>query len=311
MENRRSLSKYLFRGSILTLTLIFLLLNLLAWSQASNLVTHPMDERPPVTMQSLPEELPFQDVLVNANDGLALHGWYLPSENGAIILMQHGYKSDREEFVEEATMFGRAGYGVLVTSVRAHDVNDGDQITFGLREMQDIDAWVSFALLQPGIDPERIGMIGNSLGASMTIQYAANHDAIKAIVAHSAFSSMRDTIETSIRHFTGLPPFPFAPLIQFWAEIQLGFSINEINASAWIADISPRPVFLLHSLDDTVISPGSGQLLYEAAREPKEIWLENGVDHADFEQAFPEKFADRVIGFFNRQFFPEGRPLKE
>ena len=286
----------------LVCTLLLALNGLTAW-QASNLVHHPAEKRR--MLRSTDANAGYTDVVVETSDGLTLHGWYIPSRNSALILMQHGYKSDRAEFHQEAAMLARAGYGVLVTSVRAHDVNPGDTITFGIDEMQDIDAWFNFGRTLPGVDPDRIGMIGNSLGGSMAIQYTAANTGIRALVAHCAFSSMHDTIETSIRSLTGLPPFPFAPMIQFWAEMQLGISIDEINASAWIGQISPRPVLILNALDDTVISPASGQLLYAAAGEPKQLWEEHGVRHAGFDTAFPEAFERRVVGFFDAVLFPD------
>ena len=139
----------------------------------------------------------------------------------------------------------------------------------------------------------------------MVTQYASQHDTIKAVVAHSAFSSLKDTIATSVTHYTGLPAFPFAPLIQFWAEIDLDIDTDAVDAKQWIGNISPRPVFIINSLDDEVISPDSGELLFAAAQEPKQLWQEYGVDHAEFDEAFPEQYAEKVIGFFDRYFFSE------
>ena len=54
-------------------------------------------------------------------DGLRLVGWYVPTQNGAVVLAQHGYKSQRGEMLDEAAMLHRHGYGVLITTIRAHD----------------------------------------------------------------------------------------------------------------------------------------------------------------------------------------------
>ena len=285
--------------------LLFAGMMAVARMQASSMVNHPLGER------DLPDQTPadlgigYEDVTVRTNDGLLLEGWLIPSQNGALIIMQHGYKYHRGGFMEEIAMFSRAGYGILATTVRAHESNSGEQITFGVEEMKDIHAWVQFAQALPEVNPEKLGMLGNSMGGSMVIQYAAANDAIKAVVAHSAFSSLKDTIATSVRHFTGLPAFPFAPMIQFWAEREAGIDADAVDAKRWIGDISPRPILIINSLDDEVISPESGILLYEAAGEPKELWQENGVEHAAFDVAYPEDYEGRVISFFNSHFFPE------
>lgn len=290
---------------ILISVILFAVLNVVAFLQAGTLVNNVLQDRAVMDKSPADFGLPYEDVQVTTSDNLVLNGWYMPAQNSALIIMQHGYKWNRIGHLEEAQMLVNAGYGVLISSVRAHDINPGEKITFGVEEMKDLDAWTNYALGLPGIDPEKIGMLGDSLGASMVIQYAADHDSIKAVVAHSAFSSMQDTIETSVTHYTGLPPFPFAPLIKFWAELDLGISIDEIDAKKWIPNISPRPILLIHSLDDEVISAGSGELLFNAAREPKQLWLESGVGHADFDTAMPEEYEKKVVGFFNQYFFDD------
>ena len=60
---------------------------------------------------------------------------------------------------------------------------------------------------------------------------------------------------------------------------------------------------------DVVIEPSSGQLLYDAAREPKEIWFEPALDHVAFYDERPEEFERRVVGFFDRYLLnPSAEP---
>jgi fermentation-respiration switch protein FrsA (DUF1100 family) len=234
----------------------------------------------------------------------------VPGDNHAVILAQHGYKSNRGEMLNETAMLRRHGYGVLITSTRAHDMSDGTLITFGVNEMRDLEAWYQFALRQPGVDPERIGIIGNSMGGSLAIEFAAKTPGIGAVVTNSAFSSINDTIETSIRFFTGLPPFPFAPLMAFWAKQETGVDIQRIDAKRWIGQISPRPILVMQGGADVVISPDNGKRLFEAARDPKSFWFDPRVPHAAFDVALPEEYERRVVGFFD-QYLTERDLSKE
>ena len=297
------MKKSYLRIIAISLCSLFFLINIIAFIQAKNLVNNPLENRNTPNKNPADFGLTYEEIQVTTSDNMVLNGWYMASQNSALIIMQHGYKWNRAGHLEEAAMFVNAGYGVLISSVRAHDVNPGEKITFGAEEMKDLEAWTQFVGTLLDIDQNKIGMLGDSLGGSMVIQYAARNKNINAVVAHSAFSSLQDTIETSIRHYTGLPPFPFAPMIKFWAELDLGISIDAIDAKKWIPEISPRPVLLIHSLDDEVISGESGQLLFDAALEPKQLWLEEGIDHADFDIALPDEFESRVVGFFNQHFF--------
>jgi fermentation-respiration switch protein FrsA (DUF1100 family) len=268
-------------------------------SEAHDLITAPMETR------ELPEEtpanynMPFEDVTVTS-DGLKLVGWFVPSRNGAVVILQHGYKSTREELLNEAEMLYRHGYGLLLTTVRAHDYSEGEIITFGMYEVQDMEAWYQYLLTRDDIETNRIGMLGNSFGGMLVIQYAAQNQNIKAVVADSAFSSLNDTVSTSVTYFTDLPAFPFAPLIVYWAERETGFRTEDIDATKWIARISPRPVFLMQGGADVVISANSGQRLYDAAGEPKELWFEPALGHVDFDSDKAAEFERRVVGFFDR-----------
>lgn len=260
----------------------------------------------PMATRNLPDETPndfgmeYEDVTVTNPDGMTLAGWFIPSQNGAVIIMQHGYKSTRDELLNEAQMMQAHGYGVLVTSVRAHDQSEGELITLGYYEMQDMEAWYQYLISRDDIDPEKIGIIGNSYGGMLSIQYAAQNENIKAVVANCAFSSMSDTVSTSVRHFTGLPDFPFVPLIVFWAENMTGIQMEEIDTTQWIPDISPRPVFLMQGGKDTVISPESGQILYDAANEPKELWFDPELGHVGFDKERAEEYEARVSAFFDQ-----------
>ncbi|HEU0293507.1 MAG TPA: alpha/beta fold hydrolase [Anaerolineales bacterium] len=269
-------------------------------NEAHKLITAPM------AIRNFPEEtpanynLPYENVAIKSSDGLKLAGWFVPSQNGAVIMMQHGYKSNRRELLNEAEMMYRHGYGILLTTVRAHDQSDGEMITFGMNEVNDLEAWYQYLIARDDIDSNKIGILGNSYGGMLAIQYAARNKNIRAVVADCAFSSLNDTVSTTVEFFTDLPAFPFAPLIVFWAERESGFKTEDIDTTKWIAQLSPRPVFLMQGGADVVISADSGQRLYDAAGEPKELWFDPELGHVKFDTERAEEFERRVSEFFDK-----------
>lgn len=269
-------------------------------NEAHKLITASQADRKLPAETPADYNLPYEDVTITTPDGLKLVGWFVPSENGAVIIMQHGYKSTRKELLNEAEMMHRHGYGILLTTVRAHDGSDGEMITFGMNEVNDMEAWYQYLLTRTDFDPGRLGILGNSYGGMLAIQFAAQNENIKAVVADCAFSSLNDTVETSVEYFTDLPAFPFAPLIVFWAERETGFQTDDIDATQWISQISPRPVFLMQGGADVVISADSGQRLYDAAGEPKELWFDPALGHVDFDTERAAEFEQRVAAFFDQ-----------
>jgi fermentation-respiration switch protein FrsA (DUF1100 family) len=224
----------------------------------------------------------------------------LPAPGRPTVVVVHGYKDSRGSVLGVAEILRRHDYAVLVPAIRAHDLSDGEVVGFGTREMADLDAWVSFLRTRADVDTTRLGIFGVSMGGSLVIQFAALNPSIRAVVADCAFSSMADTIDTSVRFFTGLPPRPFAPMMMFWANRELGADLRTIDAKQWIHAISPRPVFLLQGGADVVVSPESGARLLEAAGEPKSLWFEPELGHAQFLAKRPQEFERRVTEFFQR-----------
>ncbi len=247
-------------------------------------------------------ELPYEEATVTTSDGLRLVGWYVPSENGAAVMLVPGYEEPRYLMLEEAEMLHRQGYGALLLSVRAHDLSDGDLASFGCgdREMADLEAWYQFLLTRAEVNSGRIGILGQSMGGSLVIQYARQNPSIRAVVAHSPFSSVLDTVQTAVTWKTGLPGWLFGPFMLFWGSREADCTLTTVSAKDWIGDISPRPVFILDAGKDNVVSETSSEDLFAAAGEPKEWWQCEECGHHELDTIRPQEFEEKVVGFFDR-----------
>ena len=130
--------------------------------------------------------------------------------------------------------------------------------------------------------------------------HAAQNPEIRAVVADCPFASLQDELETGVKKATGLPPFPFASLIQFFLERELGFPLSENAPIKQIRSISPRPVFLLSGGKDTTVPPDSGQQLYDAAGEPRQRWFDPELEHCEFWNTRRQEYEKRVAAFFDQ-----------
>lgn len=268
--------------------------------EAHKLLTNPRATRSVSEQTPADRGLPFEDLTTTSADGTVLRGWFVPADSPRLILVQHGYKDRLQSMLSLTELLHARGYQVMLMCVRAHDRSDGEMVSLGQREMPDMEAWARIAEARPGVDRAKVGMFGVSMGGSLAIQYTSTHDDVKVLVADSAFSSLDDTIDTSVKFFTGLPSFPFGPMISFWAQREGGFKPSDVDAKKWIANVSPRPVLIMQGGADQVVSVSSGQRLFDVAREPKEFWFEPTVGHGKFLKMMPAEFEKRVVGFFDR-----------
>ena len=85
-----------------------------------------------------------------------------------------------------------------------------------------------------------------------------------------------------------------------WVERDWDIDPDRLDFTQWIDEVSPRPVLLLQGGADAVVAPASVQLLFEAAREPRELWFDAALGHVAFFADRPVEFERRVVGFFDR-----------
>ena len=271
----------------------------LAWRQADAFL-HPARHLPAETPAD--QGLEYRDVEFASADDITLRGWYLPSQNGAAIITGHGIGGSR--LLEPAEILSRHGYGVLTFDWRAHGESDGELCTFGYYEVRDVEGALAWLQEQAGVDPERIGILGESMGAVTAIRAAAVLPGIKAVIADSAYPDL----EEGIRNFwrgTGLPAFPFVPLQIALGEWVTGLELDAMQPLEDVAAISPRPILILAGGQDPITGPDAGQRYYGAAGEPKGLWFEPDLGHVSFRRAAPAEYEQRVVGFFDAALLGE------
>jgi dipeptidyl aminopeptidase/acylaminoacyl peptidase len=256
--------------------------------------------RRPVTATPADRGLSFESVTLTTADGLRLAGWYIPSHNGATIILCHGLGINRADMLPQAALLAQHGYGSFLFDFRAHGESEGEMVTYGYGETDDVLAAVDYLLGRPDLDPQRIGILGGSLGAATALRAAARSPHLRAVVAESAFTSLEDEVASSFRAVSGLPAFPFAPFSVAFAQRQTGLRISEVRPIEDIPSIAPRPVFIIHGTDDELIPAEQGLSLYEAAGEPKELWMVEMMGHGGALQISPDEYEKRVIGFFDK-----------
>src|SRR5512138_1865812 len=226
----------------------------------------------------------FHDIELTTEDGVKLSAWYTPPQNGAVILVAHGYGDKRSE--DFYALFASHGYGVIAWDFRAHGKSGGEFSTLGYYETLDAKAALDFALAQPGV--EQVGGWGGSMGAVTMIRAAARYPKIEALVADSPFATLEEELNLQI-------PIPWMrPLIRFFAEREAGISLDQVRPIDDIGLISPRPVFLIQGLDDRMVLLDSGQRLYDAAGEPRQLWLEEGIPHLNMYIYRKAEYTERV-----------------
>lgn len=243
----------------------------------------------------------WEEVSFLTSDNLELRGWFVPPEHpadGATIIFVHGLRSNREELLEQAALLHEYGFGALLFDLRNHGESQGTITTLGYLEADDVRAALDYLLSRPEVNPQRIGLLGMSMGGATVLRAAARIPEVRAVVAEAAYTSIEDNLVDGVRALTGLPPFPFAPLVAWFGELEAGLDIRLVRPIDDVGKIAPRPLLLVHGDQDTVVPLENGQALYEAAGEPKQLYIVSGAGHGGFLEADAQGFEQALVDFF-------------
>jgi uncharacterized protein len=242
----------------------------------------------------------FENIQMPTEDQLTINAYYHPSTNGAAVILLHEYRASHKQMIPYANLLVTNGYGVILFDFRAHGESSGEMVSFGKYEVLDVDAAYKYLIDQPGIDPEKIGILGNSMGGATAILYAAQNEKIKAVITQCPIVSMSDQVRYQLKRMNFPMTWLEQPFIEFWLSQKIGAPLDTFSSIKQITSIAPRPVFIMIGGEDDLVDPDSIQSLYQAAGEPKTLWYDPEVKHVDFYNTYPQEFEERILEFFSK-----------
>ncbi|HMB23420.1 MAG TPA: alpha/beta fold hydrolase, partial [Anaerolineales bacterium] len=191
---------------------------------------------------TVPADLPFdvQEVTFEGGDSLKMAGWKVPSQNGATIILLHGYGGNRTAMLWHAGKLVKAGYGVLMYDERASGESEGARRSYGWEDPPDVQGAIHFIEAESG---DRIGIAGCSMGAQIALQSTAYYPELQAVWADGpATVRARDLppARDPIMALLVLGNYSLDWMYELALDIDAPAPMIEI-----IGDISPRPIMLV------------------------------------------------------------------
>ena len=235
--------------------------------------------------------LPHARVTFPADDGIRLSGWYVPSRNGAAIVLVHGGGGDRQGTILHARMLANAGYGVLLYDARGRGDSAGHENAAGWQWDRDVRGAVSF-LTSRGID--RIGLLGLSTGAEAVVTEAASDKRVGAVVA----DGLQARTAADASHL------PFGDRI----SIEPSFLVAGIEIRLARGETQPRPLIdVVHEVARTRRLLLIATIAFEreidrvyTRRTKAQLWELPASAHTKGLLDHPVMYARRVLSVFNQ-----------
>jgi pimeloyl-ACP methyl ester carboxylesterase len=251
-------------------------------------------------------------VMLVTQDGVPIDAVHLPPEGrpepdrlasggrDLALVIAHGFTMtwQRPMIWNLLRRFNRHA-GVITFDFRGHG-RSGGMSTLGDKEIDDLDVAVRYAR---ELGYQRVATIGFSMGGSVVLRHAALRGGVDAVISVSGPGRWfyRGTMAMRRVHLA--------------AERRLGRAFTKyvlntrISPEGWptpdpmppaeaAARISPTPVLIVHGDQDIYFPPDHGQQLYDAAAEPKELWLIPGFGHA--ERHTDDALVDRIAAWADK-----------
>jgi dienelactone hydrolase len=263
---------------------------------------------PPTEIGAVPADrgLTATDVVVTTDDGVDLAGWWIASANDAAVMLLHGAGSTRSSVLPQAEVLAGAGFGVLLVDSHGHGDSAGRAMDFGWQGDEEVAAGVRYLTAEAGISPERIGLVGMSMGGEQAIGASATTP-VAAVVAEGATGrtaedkqwlgdeygwrgSLQQAIERAQYGLTDLltPASPPTPLRRAVAD-------------------ADRSFFLLITAGEIPDEASAANHIATGAPDRVAQWNVAGAGHTDGLEREPEQWTDQVVGFLERHLLQGGR----
>ncbi len=263
--------------SLITIALVGggLLFVVLSWFVADLMLDHhrrPLGDTPAVL------DLRYEDISLQAADGVALVGWLVepPGEARGTVLVFHGLGSMKQ--VLPLYFLSEIGLRGVAIDLRGLGQSGRALTSFGWRERLDVEATVAWVQQRwPG---QPIAAWGQSLGAAAIAFAASTVAPLQAIVLEGCYADAELAWRTRVDAV--LPPSlaPAARLPRWFIERRLGLPAALLRPVDHVGKLPPERLLLVRSERDAMVSEAEFALLVASAPGAT-VWHAPRSGHGD------------------------------
>ncbi len=245
---------------------------------------------PTTSVYGKPEtySLTYESVHFSNGDDNMLHGWFFPAVGDATgtIVHCHGNAGNVTGHFEHVKWLPAEGWNVFCFDYRGYGRSTGAPTRAGT--IRDAQAAIDHVRNRPDVDPDRIAVLGQSLGGAIGIVVAAQREDLCGIAVEGAFSAYRTEAAFVCKQNVFM-----APVAHWLARALIASADDPID---WVSRIAPTPTLFVCGTSDGIVDHRQTIALHDAAGLPKSLWVIDGGGHTDA-MCSPEGRA-RFLAFF-------------
>lgn len=237
-------------------------------------------------------DLLYENINFYSKDNIKLNGWFISATGKPIgtIIHFHGNIKNITAHLKYVSWLPREGFNLFMFDYRGYGKSEGKPKKAGV--YKDSIAAIQYIKSRRGLDPNKLFILGQSLGGAMALAVLGNNEIkeIQAVAIEATFYSYREIVRDEI------DKMPVISILK-WPLSFLRVS-NKYSPGLVINKISPIPLLLIHGMLDPTISFKHSQKLYEHANKPKELWIIEDGKHVQAFTSYGEKYRKKLVNFF-------------
>lgn len=215
------------------------------------------------------ENLEYEEMEILSVDGFKLKGYYYNKfkESNKVMIIHHGYTANHYVCLQFLDIFFDEGFNVLLVDMRSHGESEGQYITYGHKEREDLNLWVDLIREKVG-ESGVIGLHGQSMGGATVLMYGGDYsEKIDFVIADCAYSSGKQILKYQFKQ-ADVPFFPIYNLLNRACRSRCGFDMNKISPIDCIKD-KDIPVLFVHGTGDKVVPVEMSEEMFKAKKGNK------------------------------------------
>ncbi|MBQ6335168.1 MAG: alpha/beta hydrolase [Erysipelotrichaceae bacterium] len=221
-------------------------------------------------------------VKVKSFDGLKLNAYNIHNhDDDRYMIMVHGIGRNKSSLYSRAYEFAKLGYNILLIDQRAAGDSQGEYYTYGVKEAQDLQLWISY--LTKKYPQTKICLYGLSMGAA-TIMMATAYELpenVKCLVEESGYSSMEEEFAYLIKRDYKLSfTYPVVKLLESKMEKKFGMSYGDVSPKLCLEE-NEVPILFIHGDEDKTVPFEMATILYNHNKGVKKYYPIHGAGHTE------------------------------
>ena len=224
---------------------------------------------------------------------------YRPVQTGhRWVILAHGYGRDHRYVRDYAEVYLKQGYHVLSPDLCAAGESDGQYITMGGKESEEIAKWA--AKVKESDENAEIVLHGISMGAATVMLAAGRYEmpGLAAVIEDCSYTSAYDMFTNQLDVIFGLPEFPIMTCVDIVSGIKTGVKVSDAAPIKAVPGIKV-PIMFIHGTADKLVPPSMMDKLYNACPAPKSKFIVEEAGHGDAMTVAGKEYWEAVFSFLD------------